>query len=230
MDRNLYATTSSNAPGGRVFFFKIDPVTYSMQQLELTGITLMSPDYIDSLEYDSQRNVFWGTISNRSELIRIDAATRVISVVGQFPEPAGIGGIALDRRNDILYGVRDLTPGANPSSTLVVINPDETTFTTIGEPGLGLGLYDLDSLAFNPKDGMLYAIHDGNTGTSHWGQLVRIDPATGAALLIGASSFSNVEIYQGIAFVIPEPSGMASFMTVFLAMSSHRQQRRRLTI
>ena len=94
----------------------------------------------------------------------------------------------------------------------------------IGAPGLGLDLYDLDSLAFNPADRMLYAINDGSTRAGpHRRQLVRIDPSNGVASLVGIPS-GIIEGWQGLAFVIPEPSATQLFFVgaILLAVSRFR--------
>jgi hypothetical protein len=159
-------------------------------------------------------------------LIRIDAASGNAQLIGQFPAPYWlIGGLAFDAKSDILYGINDAGTATSGASTLVVIDTTTAAVTTIGDPGLGLGLYDVDSLAFNPMDQMLYAINDGGQGGGpHQQQLVRIDPTTGVASLVGAPS-GNVEFYQGLA-IVPEPSSIAIMICALLFSHACRGTRR----
>jgi hypothetical protein len=155
--------------------------------------------------------VFWGTNQDRNELLQI-SPNGVVSVLGQFTRQALIGGLAFNPATDTLYGVDDWDtfqpdPPAGGATHLVTINLATRELTNVGLPGLGLGLFDLDSLAFNPADRMLYAVDDGDQlePLENRGRLVRMDPTTGAAEFVGLG-YSNAQSPQGLAFVVPEPT------------------------
>jgi hypothetical protein len=211
-DHFLYATTyadfvsPSNPSPPNQTLYRIDPVTHSVTGSLMTGLPLQLNQAIDGLEYDSLRNVFWGTIPSRNELVSIDPQTFAATVHGTFSRYSWISGLAYDHQTDTLYGVDD--PGTSPTlSRLVKIDVSTLGLTDVGSPGLGQSLRDLDSLAFDPMDRVLYSIHDlGSTpGPPYTQQLLRIDPATGIATLVGPHvPPMDFENYQGLAIIVPE--------------------------
>jgi hypothetical protein len=230
-DKHFYATIVDfeTVPSHPIAYYKIDPVDLSVELAQFTGIMLSHTETVDGLEYDPTRDVFWGIgwVKTQFErnLIRIDAATGQAQIVGQLPLPfVFVSGLAFDAQNDILYGIHDSGPVENGTATLLAIDPATADATTIGEPGLGLGLYDVDSLVFNPTDRMIYAINDGRDGGPHLQQLVRIDPTTGVTSLLGVPD-GNLEFYQGLAFVIPEPSCVGTALCAVVLLSGSRRFR-----
>lgn len=210
-DQRFYATTVNNIPrpprgstGLGLNLYRIDPNAFAVDVLTIGGLSLPLGNALDGFEYDSKRNVFWATVPSRGELLRIDAENYQATLVGNFAGVTHISGLAYDRATDTLFGVGDVAGGSNLQSHLVAIDVETAAITRIGTPGLGLGLNDLDSLAFDPINRWLYSINDQGTSFANQQQLVRIDPTTGLASAIGPA-YVSLEVYQGLTFVVPEP-------------------------
>jgi hypothetical protein len=101
-----------------------------------------------------------------------------------------ISGIAYD--GTTLYGIAG---GRGGSTALYTLSLTTGLATVVGNTGIHAG-----SLQFGP-DGNLYA---GTTGTTG-GELYRIDPATGAATLVGATGFASVTGLTLVTFPDPVP-------------------------
>lgn len=114
-----------------------------------------------------------------SFLAIIDPNSGVVTPIGS----TGIGpitGLAYDDAGGVLYGITGCSSG---NSLLVRIDRTSGAATGIGG---GAG-FEAGSLEFG-EDGVLYA----GGSTDDGGNLYRIDPATGAATLIGPSGFPNL--------------------------------------
>lgn len=224
-DGFLYATT---APDSRLFtprpgpwqygYYRIDIRNRSFEALPFTGEI---PDYtLDGLAYDSIRDIFWGTNLYTFELVTLNPYSGEVNVVGRFPELGVISGLAFDAVTDTLYGVDDYDYYENDGfSRLVTIDRSTLQLTTIGQPGLGLGLGDLDALAFDPRQRVLYTRLDQE---QPYGQLIRIDPTTGIAVAVGIPN-NGYHLYHGLAFLVPEPGALA---LISLALVSLIRQKR----
>ena len=224
----LYATSFNRLPGipareRKWGMLEIDPITLSS-----TVIKISYPQnypVVDGLEYDPLRDVLWGTVPIERQLVRIDLNTATLEVAAIFPPGSLISGLAFDPSTATLYGVNDDGSSDDSLSSLVKINIATGSLTTVGEPGLGLGLYDLDSLAFDPLARWLYTINDGNrSNRGLWQQLVRIDPLTGQAELVGPHEVGLTEFYQGLAFIVPEPDTIASLVIVSICVAARRRR------
>jgi uncharacterized protein YjiK len=227
-DGFLYATVdeSSISTPHPIRYFKINPNDFSRSGiLSFSGVTFGGGVTLNSLEYDPRRNGFWGISQATRELIFIDATAGQGQVVGQYAEVPQtlIGAIAYDPVSDVLYGMADSS--GITGTRLVKIDRGTLALTPIGSPGLGFGFEDMDSLAWNPLDGMLYSINDDDFFgfPDYTGQLVRIDPSTGTAVLIGNPAGTR-ETHQGIAFVVvPEPSTVVLLILAFSAVIWRRR-------
>jgi hypothetical protein len=213
-DQHFYATTvheQSGQPTSSPPIFRISLGDFSATSFPINGITLRARESLDGLEFDSLRNVFWATNPTSNQLIQINPMTFEAVVVGEFSRRSHISGLAYDRGSDRLYGIDDVLgfPNGIGGSQLVIINTDSLALTTVGLPGLGWGVHDIDSLAYDPTARQLYAYSDVSS-SAFTQQLLLIDPTTGIAKLIGRSSLQH-EIYQGLAYVVPEPSSFRAF-------------------
>ena len=122
-----------------------------------------------------------------SELRLLNPATGESTLVGATGLMSPLSGLAYDEPNSIMYG---LTGGAGggSASKLVTVNLTTGVATVIGSVDFNGG-----SLEFGP-DGNLYG---GSTGAT--GNLYRINKATAASTLVGATGFTNL---TGLALVI----------------------------
>jgi hypothetical protein len=233
-DGFLYATTThltraDEAAASKLY--RIGVTDQSFNAIQINGLpSLRFLSSIDGLEYDSTRNVFWATLLSDGQLLQISADTFTATVVGELPTFSLIAGLAYDAQTDTLYGVDDYPNAPTSLSRLVVIDKSSAALTYVGPAGLGQSLKDLDSLAFNPTDRMLYSVNDqGNLFNPPYAQqLVRIDPATGLAMLVGPPPQVVIEeFYQGLAFVVPEPPLLAPAALVAIGTRCKRLRRRR---
>jgi DNA-binding beta-propeller fold protein YncE len=234
MEGFLYATTTYLTQEDEEAASKLYRMGVTDQSFDAIPINGLSPlrflSSITGLEYDSTRNVFWATLLPERQLLQITADTFTATVIGTMPPFTAVAGLAYDAQTDTLYGVDDFTNAPTSLSRLVIIDKNSAALTSIGPAGLGQSLKDLDSLAFNPTDRMLYSVNDqGNLFNPPYAQqLVRIDPATGLATLVGPPPQVVIEeFYQGLAFVVPEPPLLAMAAAVALGARCKRLRCRR---
>lgn len=141
-----------------------------------------------SLAYHAPSDTLYGLSNNPYQLQIIDRVTGASSLgPGFFADPptnVTLGAIAFSRDGSTLYGVSRFQ--------FHIIDRTTAHITTVGTHGLDLNsIFNGFGLAADPDDGTLYLSNsvDGN--------LYRINPATGAATLIGATGI----LPTGIAIV-----------------------------
>ncbi len=99
----------------------------------------------------------------------IDRTTGQVDVVGYVNPPDG-ENLTIDPSGPTLYNV-----AGNRGSTPLITIDEQTVQTTMIHPDLGL--YDVDGLAWNSNDGLLYAVRARTNG--YPGILYTIDKSTG---------------------------------------------------
>ncbi len=165
-----------------VFVGQSFSVSVNVTGCRSVGPVLPTSFALNGLEWVS--GVLFGTgIPNTcqpSELLTLDPATGSTTVIG--PTGKGpIAGLAWDAASHVMYGVTGCWQTYG-TSELVTIDLMTGAAGTVGNTGVYLG-----GLEFGP-DGILYAGGNNRDG----GKLYRIDTATGAAMLVGPTGFSNV--------------------------------------
>jgi len=129
-------------------------------------------------------------------LVIISPQTGVSTIIGQTGQDY-LAGLAFDRDLGILYAA-DIGSYSQPSKLLTVDRGTGRT-TVIGSTGIRV-----DSLEFGPGGGLYAGGHD-----TYGGLLYRIDTATGAAQLIGATGTYSVD---GLALVAQERRDCVDFV------------------
>ncbi len=159
-----------------------------------------------------------------SGLTTLNMATGVPTLIGTgFTTSSPMVGLAYDAINGIMYGMTSFSQGAG--SELHTINLVTGLNTLVGNSGLAFG-----SLEFGP-DGKLYAGGTGNdnsTGVAlprpENGSLYEINPATGAATLVGATGFGGVgNGISGLTLVVPAPG--AASLAALAGFAAARRRR-----
>ncbi|MBL9031999.1 MAG: hypothetical protein JNM80_09870 [Phycisphaerae bacterium] len=151
---------------------------------------------INGLGYDPTAGVLYGIVQATGQLVTINTASGVATTLG--PANGGtVGGLEFNPSNNTLYGVND----AGGATSLVRFNLPAGTMVTIG--ALGAGITDCNGLGV-VANGDLYTV---NAATE---QLLRINPATGAATLVGATG-GIFEASFGISAEIAPPSGSSCY-------------------
>ncbi len=138
----------------------------------VTGTTLS----ITGLGFDQGAGVLFGIAGATGQLFTINLATRVATPVGAA-SGGSIGGLEFDDASGVLYALDDST-GA---TRLMTINRTTGAATLVGALGTGT---DCNGLAVDPGSGQLFTI-DAPTG-----RLLRVNPATGAATVVGMTNGS----------------------------------------
>ena len=143
---------------------------------------------------DNARHILSGG-GNPDQIIAIDPAT-------------GAGSVFLNTTGrPTEYFIRGMTVSASNVMYVALSQIDTTTIDRIASIDMTTGAYtvigptgrtDLQALAFDPS-GVLYAIGINNGGT-----LVQLDPATGAATVIGGGNFGGDD--QALTF-LPDGTG-----------------------
>lgn len=135
------------------------------------GVLEESTGALSGLAFDPTTDRLFGIRASDGQLLYLDPATRKATPVGQAAG-AGVGGIDADPRTGVVYGVMSVAG----SVCLLRFEVNEGSWTKVGV--LGAGAASCNALACL-SDGRLYTI-DVPTAT-----LLRIDPETGAAFVIG---------------------------------------------
>ncbi len=168
-DRNtdtVYATTFSDAK-----LVTIDQATGALTIIGPTGASNMH-----GLAFDPTTNTLYAMdAGSDSQLYTINTSTGVATPIGSPVVGATVGGLAFDPGSNTLYGIDNFAP----QSKLITVNTTTGTHTVVGP--LGAGIVDVDALAFSEPEGKLYAIDDTTEN------LLSINPATGAATVIGST-------------------------------------------
>lgn len=149
--------------------FVIDASTQAVTDLGIVSGTTL----INGLAFDPNTNTLYGIRQSDGQLYRINPAVPNATAIGS---PAGgtVGGIDFDPDTNTLFGVDDAG-----GTKLIRIDTATGAHTLVGS--LGIGSADCNGLAYNGDDGMLYTINAVNQSA------YRINPASGAATLIGAT-------------------------------------------
>lgn len=160
-------------------FYAID-TTRRLFRIDASGATftdlgiVSGTTAINGLAFDPGTQTLYGIRQSDGQLYRIDVASASAIPIGS-PGGGAVGGIDYDPINNILYGI-DKSGGAR----LVRIDTATGAQTPVGS--LGLGTAECNGLAFNVGDGFLYTVNGTNQSA------YRINPATGAATLIGSTN------------------------------------------
>lgn len=145
----------------------------------------------------------------RHELYRGDVETGMIELVGA---PGSLGAPITDIAawGPDVYGIGQGLDGggAIDSPNLYRIDPAAGTSELIGPLGAGASPYNNAGLAFD-ADGMLWAITDRRAvpGGDFPSEILRIDPATGAAEKIGETTFDSEALVGLESLAIGAPGG-----------------------
>ncbi|MFO0837167.1 MAG: hypothetical protein U1D55_01465 [Phycisphaerae bacterium] len=152
--------------------YTIDPDTGASTLIAtISGTTLV----INGLGYDPNATVLYGMAASNGQLFSIDTATAAATAIGAAAG-GNVGGIDYDPATNTLFGVDDQAAGTR----LVTINTTDGSRGIIGN--LLAGVNDCNGLAYCDVDQQLYTINAANE------QVLRVNPATGAATVVGAST------------------------------------------
>lgn len=168
--------------------FAIDPVTAEETLIApITGTTAV----INGLGYDPTGQILYGISQANGQLFRItlDGTNAGQAVPIGAPGGGTVGGLEYNRELDALFG---LDRSTNPAR-LVIINTGNGQQTVIGS--LGSGITDVSGLGAT-DEGDLFTVNAAN------GQLLKINPQTGAATAMGASGGLFGAAY-GMSAIIP---------------------------
>lgn len=144
----------------------------------VTGTTLT----FNGLAYRPDNNQLYAYTASNGLLWQINPATRVASPIGGAA-PRAIGGLDYNPTNSTLYALED----AGTNTRLLTISTINGAVTIVGN--LGTGITDCNGLAVDPATGDLYTI-DATTEN-----LLRINPATGAATVVGTAPASTRGVF-----------------------------------
>lgn len=153
-------------------------------------------DNVTDLAFDSNTSTLYGVHTVQGvlngapatvyQLITINTTSGVGTAIGGF-HLGDIRGLAFDANTSRLYGVD------NQADQLVIIDTQSGAAAVVGP----LGFDFVVGLGFDPSNGgVLYGIQlaaavvNGVQGSTH--QLLRIDPATGAATAVGAARTGDI--------------------------------------
>ncbi len=174
VDNVMYATAQVS---GTVRLYTVNIETGQVSFVGPTNDSGGTNIFIEGLAYDPNGNILYGYSQTTSILHIINKATGAVSNLGGAQANVQISGIDFDPITNKLYGIDD-NPAAG--SRLVTISTNNGTVLPInGSTTLGVGETDCDSLAFSPDDGYCYTVDQATN------ELIRIDPSTGAGVIIG---------------------------------------------
>ena len=140
----------------------------------------------------------------RHSLYQVDVETGLLSLIGSEGS-LGVPITDIAERGGVLYGIgRGLDGDGNPDApNLYRIDPDQATSELIGALGAAVSPYNQAGLSFDEQGG-LWAITDRRDvgGQDFNSEILKIDPATGAAEMIAESSIVGQE-----SLAIAPPAG-----------------------
>jgi V8-like Glu-specific endopeptidase len=158
--------------------YTINPTTgVSTLKGTVTGTALT----LNGLGYDPATGTLYAIAQSNGQLFKINTTSLVATTQGTA---AGgiIGALEFNPADNTLYGIND--PSSQlVSSRLVRINTTTGAVTSVSSTIIN-GVRDCNGLAYDPTDGKLYTI-DNTTKN-----VIRIDPATGAGTVVGATGGS----------------------------------------
>jgi len=158
------------APTAGRKLYTINPATGAAT---LIGTVSGASGVINGLGYNPAANVLYGIIQATGQIVTINTTTAVATNVG--PAHGGtIGALEFDPGTGALFGIDD----AGGASTLVKWTDPTQARVVVGN--LGAGITDCNGLAV-VDSGDLYTINAVNR------QLLKINPATGTATVVGAT-------------------------------------------
>ncbi len=163
----------------------------------VTGTSLT----LNGLGFDPATGTLYAIAQSNGQLFKINTGTLVATTQGTA---AGgiIGALEFNPDDNTLYGINDAASQL-ANSRLVRINTTTGAVTSVSSVILA-GVRDCNGLAYDPTDGKLYTI-DNTTKN-----VIRIDPATGAGTVVGATGGSFGAGF-GLTAVQPKPSCPADF-------------------
>jgi hypothetical protein len=184
----FYGVSFKPVPSEHRRLYSINPTTGETVFLaDITGTTAV----INGLGFDPTAQTLYGIAQADGQLFRINVEGSNVGQAIAIGAPGGgtVAGLEYSRYDDALYG---LDRSTNPAR-LVRINTGNGQQTVIGT--LGSGIQNVSGLAA-ADGGELYTI-DATSGNT-----LEINPATGAATVLGVSGgvFGNA---YGMAAVIP---------------------------
>ncbi|MDH3673454.1 MAG: hypothetical protein OES46_20230 [Gammaproteobacteria bacterium] len=162
---------------------RIDPDTGVARAVGTLGFS-----NVRGLAFDPHTKTLYGAVSfpSQGELITINPITGAGTAVGRLGFRS-VEGLAFDARTRTLYGTDTRT-----GQLLLTIDTATGAGTAVGAPG-SLGFTNVAGLAFDPISNTLY----GTSTSPYPGQLITIDPDTGAGTAAGVLGFSQL---RGLAF------------------------------
>ncbi|MCP4574102.1 MAG: hypothetical protein GY838_17210 [bacterium] len=128
----------------------------------------------EALAYDNDAEILYGCLN--SDFRTINPATG-LAIATLTDSVRDVEGLAVETDTGNVFGLASGSP-----ATLMLYNPTDGTWTTIGDTGFNM---DSVALAYHPTTKVLYAI-DGNSAS-----LYTMDQATGAATLVGAHGIAG---------------------------------------
>jgi hypothetical protein len=131
-------------------------------------------------------------------LFTLNPTTGVASLVGPTGSPA-VTALAFEA-NGTLFGAGS-SSAQSVGDELIRINPATGAGTLVGP--FGPGIDGMAALAYNPRTGVLYGGGGEFSGNGNFTNLFTIDPATGAATLIGPllpDSQAGIMVLTGLTF------------------------------
>ena len=194
----------------------IDPSTGDVSVVGPLGVDLMQ-----AIEYNSNTDILYGIDVDTDELYTIDVVTGLATSVGMagftdVNEFGGVGGMAYDPLNDVMYAT---DAGPFGSSGLFTVSLGTGEITLVGEFNNNL-VAQMTGLAFDPTLGLYGADNGHSSGVPD--RLFRIDASTGHATHVG--DMGDNANFLGLTF-IPEPSTGLGLM--FLAAYTWRRGTKR---
>jgi len=112
--------------------------------------------------------------------------------------PTGYGGgenLAIDPLTGYVYNIAGEPSSTYVKTPLIIIDPETVAITEVNEDTT---LWDVDALAFNPHDGLLYAVNKYEKFNNEPGILQLVDKTTGVATKLVDLYFDGVAPVTGV--------------------------------